>query len=1119
MPLVETVALAIGPAVAKAVLKLWLGDGLPNTAASNAIDLVKRKVEDMLAQNKADLQIQRIGEQIAVRLHPVFDHDGISLGEEERGVVALEFARTLSIADITSKLLVDANLDADILARHLLYVANASVRLFSAAEMALYERLIRESAKEIMTVANSLTGFERYFSASVLQGMDNVLAAVAKLIATPSQEATQFESRYRAVVKQNLDKVEVFGLPQLDTLTRRQSLSVAYISLDVSQQDRIVASREHTDDVFEYKKSKDVMLFERRKIGKLDVVSGPADSLLATSRRIVIRGQAGSGKSTLMQWIAVRSAARDFPQHLAHLNDTVPFFIRLRSCVKSGFPRPEEFVSQIATMIVGDMPHGWVHDQLESGRAIVLIDGVDELPRDQRSVMLDHLKQLMSTYRLPFYIVTSRPAALKAEEWLEWQEWTKQENFVEANLDPMNTNQVEVFIDHWHLALEKSLSEEEERLEVRAQPAALKRLLRQRPPLQRLASNPLLCSMICALHRERQQNLPAERIALYKACVEMLLSRRDEGRKINLPDYPNLTSEQKLIVIQDFAYWMLQNGYSDVEFHDAEARFEGLLPGLNLQSVTGESIRRLLVQRTSLLREPVEGRVDFAHRTFQEFLAAQAALNNNDLGVLIKNCRDDQWRETIILAAGEARPKECEKLLRGLIDRAEKLQLARNRNQIYLLALACLETSVFVSPEARKFVLERASVVFPPRDDDEAKMVARAGDPAIPLLLPRDDMKADTAACCISALAYIGTDRAMQAIAEYTKDNRYLVGNALGRAWRSFDSAEYGRTVMGRMNEINVVEMSDDVIPYIAHSTALMVDSGRVNFKSIAAFPNLKSLYVANSTLCEVASLALMTNLTEFAFLDAVFDFTTPSRSPEFSDLTVFGKLPGLKRLWLWGISSRDISPLSKLGKLGTLSLSRSPVRDITPLVKLHELRTLELRNLLTVDFEPLSRLHNLRSLSIVQKQAIDFAVIGRLTNLTELDLSGVQSEDLGLLSGLTNLRKLSFEGSLISELAPLCHMTTLTVLRAPGCPICDLAPLAYLKDLEELDISYSSVTDLTPVRQLEKLRELDIAHSHVNDLTPLARLSGLKRLRVSDSQGLDLSPLATIKNLEIEII
>lgn len=65
---------------------------------------------------------------------------------------------------------------------------------------------------------------------------------------------------------------------------------------------------------------------------------------------------------------------------------------------------------------------------------------------------------------------------------------------------------------------------------------------------------------------------------------------------------------------------------------------------------SGSGVRRLFVERAGIIREPVAGQIDFTHRTFQEFLAAKAAVDEMDTGLLVENADDDQWREVIISA-------------------------------------------------------------------------------------------------------------------------------------------------------------------------------------------------------------------------------------------------------------------------------------------------------------------------------------------------------------------------------------------------------------------------------------------------------------------------------------
>jgi len=134
--------------------------------------------------------------------------------------------------------------------------------------------------------------------------------------------------------------------------------------------------------------------------------------VLAQAERLLIRGIAGSGKTTLLQWVAVCAADRKFPSELADWNDAIPFFIRLREHAGSSLPAPEAFPRTVAPIIAATMPPGWVHRQLAAGRAIVLIDGVDELPEDERPGLRAWLEDLIATYPDARYLVTARPHAV-----------------------------------------------------------------------------------------------------------------------------------------------------------------------------------------------------------------------------------------------------------------------------------------------------------------------------------------------------------------------------------------------------------------------------------------------------------------------------------------------------------------------------------------------------------------------------------------------------------------------------------------------------------------------------------------------------------------------------------
>ena len=87
MPLLETLALQVGPTIAKSILKLWLKDsGVASDVTSSLVDILKLKTTDAIAQRRAQRQFEEIGENVAESLLPVFE--GTSLDEGSRRTFA-----------------------------------------------------------------------------------------------------------------------------------------------------------------------------------------------------------------------------------------------------------------------------------------------------------------------------------------------------------------------------------------------------------------------------------------------------------------------------------------------------------------------------------------------------------------------------------------------------------------------------------------------------------------------------------------------------------------------------------------------------------------------------------------------------------------------------------------------------------------------------------------------------------------------------------------------------------------------------------------------------------------------------------------------------------------------
>jgi energy-coupling factor transporter ATP-binding protein EcfA2 len=905
MPLAETLIVAVAPAIARTVLKLWAGDEkLASEGGSAAVDVLSKLIPDLRARNEADRQLAAIGEKAAESLQFIFEIEGKTLLVDDQEAVARLVAETLDRSKISAELLVQKDLDPVQLAGHFLSEVDQELAQLPQPQVKLYRRVIEEASQSIIDIAHQLPNFSERTFAELLRrnrvlidAADRTLEAVERIRsqAQSNQEAesARFETEYRRAVARNLNRMELFGV-DLARTSRAHPLSVAYVSLDVGRS--IKASEEERDES----------------------AIQSVETALAQDRRILIRGPAGAGKTTLVRWIAVKAASRSFENPLADWNDALPFVIRLRQFSNSSFPAPEGFPALVASSIAGAVPPGWVHQRLKAGRAVVMVDGVDEVAEARRNEVRRWLEDLTGTFPEVRLIVTSRPHAVE-DGWLEG------EGFGEADLQPMDIASIEKFIDHWHQAVSEEVQQEGEIASLTTLANNLKATLRGNRAIRRLATSPLLCGVICALHRDTNEQLPEDRVDLYERCCAMLLERRDPESGLDLTSYPRLTYRQKRALLDDLAYWMIKNEWTELSVASARDRLAKKLENLRTDvrdsvPATPENVLGFFLERSGMLREPVEGKLDFAHRTFQEFMAAQAAVDEGDIGVLVKNATNPLWREVIVLGTGLARPREMRDLIMSLLTNGDTSE--KDRYQLHLLAAACLDTAVDLDSEVKGQVETRVQKLVPPTSMTQAALLAdAAGEIAVPFLKRKGRLPAQQAAACVRALGLIGSLEALQAIAEYAGDNRITVSREVVRAADRFDMASYVRLVAPRLN------------------AALL--SGESIGRALVRFGaqgvrDLSSVTEVSVRATEVNDLSILQGLTKLQQLDV--------ENCRISDLSPLRGFTEIRRLNLAYTRVSDLSPLRGFTNLEWLSLTRTGISDLSPLQGLTKLESSILR-------------------------------------------------------------------------------------------------------------------------------------------------------------------------------
>jgi hypothetical protein len=652
-------------------------------------------------------------------------------------------------------------------------LAQGSTVFLSQAGTVLYQRLLDTACLHILHFFTQRSTFVARTLAEQSGQLTQLIATIDILIERlPSQSAQDaaFERRYADYTVKKHGTLTIVGI-DLGHSEATWPLDAAYLSLEA------VSQAEHP-----------------LGLDGAPLTALPADRALTGHERVLLRGVAGSGKTTLVQWLAVSAARQEPPRGLEQLIGRVPFVLPLRTIARQdALPSPARFLASVHSPLDAAQPPGWADRVLTAGRGLLLIDGIDEISERDRERTRAWLADLLIAYPGNLWLVTSRPSAV-ADEWLAAQD------FSEFALSPMSRDDMTAFIERWHDAARQTCRTDDERAAVAAYQSALHTAVRTKQDLSRLATNPLMCGLICALHRARRGYLPPGRKALYEAALSMLLTRRDTERHVYAPGDIQLDEEPQIQLLQRLAYYLIRNGEAELDRDRAERIIAGALPSVPTAQALGDApaILRHLLLRSGLLREPSMGTVEFVHRTFQDYLGAKAAVEAWDVGLLVSHADDTQWEDVFRMSVAHARPRERVELLTKLMDRGSAHPAVRAR--LHLLAMACLEHAADLDPHVRDQVKRRADELIPPKSASAARDLANVG-PLVLQLLPGPEGLSDAEAeACVITASVVGTDAAIPYLRQFRTHPSLPVRAQLASSWQRFDTERYFTEVISRLD-------------------------------------------------------------------------------------------------------------------------------------------------------------------------------------------------------------------------------------------------------------------------------------------------------------------------------
>jgi hypothetical protein len=1010
--------LSLGAAVVRTACKIWLKDNaFAADASTTVVNAIEARVSGARDRRRLNRLFEDLEETVADKVLAILDHEFGGLPENDRNAAIIAAEDVFARAGLKEQDLFAADLDPMYLEKQVRSGDTRLTRDLSQGSAVLYQYIVTECCVYIVEMASALPRFQAGSFAEILRRESVLVGMVQELLnRIPARAAGSdvdgddlaFQTSYCRQMVNKLDRLELFGA----TLnTRRYPLSVAYISLQVRESWRVATARAIRTAFDELLMKKD-----------LSVAAGVKriEDVLPSTRRLLVEGPAGSGKTTLLQWLAVRSARADFSGDLASWNGTVPFFVPLRRYVGRPLPEPDDLARHVGRYLADQMPEGWARRQLVTGRAMILIDGLDEFPEKQRFSVFNWLRALWEDYPGVLTIVTSRPGVVELE-------WANLVEMTVAALQPMSPPDVTTFIRQWHQAVRSDTPDQEERDRIDRYEKNLQRAIVAQRHLRSLATTPLLCALICALHGDRRMQLPRDRMDVYEAALDMLLERRDLERGIDA-DGVRLSRREKTLLLEGLAYWMVRNDLSEAAQDRAVQQVGRTLDLLHHVGDDPAKVFSHLLSRSGLLQETSPGHVVFIHRTFEEYLAARAIVSTDDLGVLVQHAHQDQWHNIVVMAAWVAGAAVRERLLVQLLQASD--EHAGRRRPLSVVTLACLDNSPELPAGLRAEIEARARRLMPPRSSSDVVALASGGEMVVDLLAECDLRTPQEFVATIKVAALIGGANALRLIARAGRLETSAVEEELLNAWPRFEPTEFARQVLAGSRHCTSLTVTDaSLMPGLRHLGQIewltcVLPEGYGDLGFLGELNELIGLHIREDRKLRDFSPVRHCPSLRTLFIDRVAEVN-------LADLPVDSQIVALG---LFGDKVSDLHRLRQWHRVRNLALGRcaerTPLPELLPPVALKRLA-----------------LHGWRGLS-------DLTALIRLSQLSEVvDLT---------LRGCVDLRSVDGVGRWADSLRELT---------ISGCPQVDIGPIARLPNLRLLDLSGNGEIDVSPLAGLPGLR------------------------------------------------
>jgi len=403
---------------------------------------------------------------------------------------------------------------------------------------------------------------------------------------------------------------------------------------------------------------------------------------LADSQRAVILGDPGSGKSSLLQYLAL--------EWVEGKTEKLPLLIELREFAINPSANFLEFLHR-GRGVDWQFDQQQLHQHLLESPTLVMFDGLDEVfDRATQSTAIDDIIRFSQQYPKAQVLVTSRIIGYNPDR-------LQHSGFRHFTIQSLDTEEIHEFIDRWY---DLSMSSDPDKVRLKQR---LKDAIANSKAIANLADNPLLLTMMAILNR--RQELPRDRADLYDQASRVLLyhwdvdhkrlqlpmdaiGRREKQEMLRLIAYEMQAGEEGLkgnLIGSDRLTRILTNYLRDQGFREPREKADRLIQQLR--------------ERNFILCYRGADTYGFMHRTFLEYFCAveivhrfekQRTLSFEQLRneVFGQHWQDETWHEVLQLICGMMETKFVGEIIEYLMnENAEEFEFIN----LFLAAQCLLE--------------------------------------------------------------------------------------------------------------------------------------------------------------------------------------------------------------------------------------------------------------------------------------------------------------------------------------------------------------------------------------------------------------------------------------------